>query len=155
SIYLSQFSLDGRTLQTVDWSSGMVRVWDAIPETLPGFPHPHPAMFSSDARFKSEFVPKERGAIGAPPIGDLIVKDAKTGKEIGRIPGNGGHPSPQFVANSQRLLVNTFVRGQDGFGPNIRKVAWALYDTDGLRRITGGERTAGPMNFVPGLETSP
>src|SRR5262249_20129907 len=31
----------------------------------------------------------------------------------------------------------------------------ALYDTDGLRRITGGERTAGPMNFVPGLETSP
>ncbi len=145
-MFPKQFSPDSRTLLTADRSSGIVREWDAIPEVLNDHT-PGPSMMSSDSRFAIEFLVTEPGGFAGPSVRDLILKNAKTGKEVGRIPGQGAILFPSFVAGSQRLLVTSIVYGKGfGLGPSAQ-AKWTLYDTDGLRQIATGEPSAGSMVF--------
>jgi serine/threonine protein kinase/WD40 repeat protein len=149
-MYPIQFSRDGRTLLTVN-QAGIIREWDAVPEPLH---YPSPPLASPSDRFRIEPRLREPGDIGKRQIVDHILRDTKTGQEIGRFSGDGGRLSLNLVADSQRLLVNSFNLKREGLPPYGGKAIWTLYDTDGLRRIATGE-TSNAVGYAPGLEISP
>jgi WD40 repeat protein len=141
-----QFAPDGRTLMTADYpsySSTTVRLWDTDPEPAVGRGHFTPTQTSPDGRLTIEYPPPRPGP-GVLRTGDYVLRDARSGAEIGRIPTNGGlMTSVTFVAGSQRVLVGyySFPEGNRPSDPP-RKRQWALFDTDGLRQVAGGEMSA-------------
>ena len=153
--YFSGFSPDGRTLRTANLVRGLVQVWDAVPESLP-VNGPLVSIASSDGRFVVE-LPEMRFGSPPPAINDLILKDAKTGKELGRIATDPqGMSMPHFVADSRRLLVNARVSPKGGSpfvgGSGTTKQSWTLYDTNGLHQIASGESLG--SFFGVGLDVS-
>jgi WD40 repeat protein len=148
-----QFAPDGRTLMTADSASGTVRRWDTDPEPAVGLGTFTPAKTSPDGRFTIEYPPSRPGP--GLPTGDYVLRDARSGAEVGRIPANGGLVTfVNFVAGSQRVLVSYFPRGGQPGDPLV-KPQWALFDTDGLRPVAGGESSSPAGPFFGFIRPSP